>query len=103
MRAFYEKSLEEIITILQNQKQEIKQKYAVNIIGVFGSYSRNEATSFSDIDIYVELERPIGLKFYTLWNELEEKLSCKVDLITKEAALQKPSLYSNIMKDLKYV
>lgn len=53
---------------------------------LFGSYSRNEATENSDVDILVELDhsRPIGMKFFAYQIELEELLKMKVDLVSSE-------------------
>jgi predicted nucleotidyltransferase len=53
-------SAHEIQTILRECLSEIREKYGVTSIGVFGSYARGEATQTSDIDIIVELGRPIG-------------------------------------------
>ena len=51
---------------------------------LFGSYSRGEQTKDSDVDILVLLDksRPIGLKFFGMWNALEELLGRKVDLVS---------------------
>ena len=51
---------------------------------IFGSYSRGEKTKDSDVDILVLLDksRPIGLKFFGMWNDLEELLGRKVDLVS---------------------
>lgn len=53
---------------------------------VFGSYSRDEADENSDIDILVELDhtRPIGMKFFSYKEELEQILQKKVDLVSYE-------------------
>lgn len=53
---------------------------------VFGSYSRDEADENSDIDILVELDHttPIGMKFFTYKDELEQILKKKVDLVSYE-------------------
>jgi predicted nucleotidyltransferase len=53
---------------------------------LFGSYARNEADSKSDIDIMVELDynKPIGMKFFTYHEELEELLQKKVDLVSTD-------------------
>ncbi|MFI5133143.1 MAG: nucleotidyltransferase family protein [Chitinophagales bacterium] len=53
---------------------------------LFGSYARNEADDKSDIDILVELDhtRPIGMKFFTYHDELEELLQKKVDLVSTD-------------------
>jgi predicted nucleotidyltransferase len=53
---------------------------------VFGSYSRDEADEDSDIDILVELDhtKPIGMKFFSYQDELEQILKKKVDLVSYE-------------------
>ena len=56
---------------------------------LFGSFSRNEQTPDSDVDIIVLLDksRPIGLKFFGMWNDLEELLGRKVDLVSEGTLL----------------
>lgn len=49
------KSFKEIRAVLLEHKQELKEKYGVSNIGIFGSYVRNENRKSSDIDILVEL------------------------------------------------
>lgn len=50
---------------------------------LFGSFARGEQTPLSDVDILVVLDRtkPIGLKFFGMWNDLEDLLDRKVDLV----------------------
>ena len=52
---------------------------------MFGSFSDNKQDDESDIDILVELDKPIGWKFFTLEKYLEDTFGRKVDLITKKA------------------
>ncbi|MFM9944367.1 MAG: nucleotidyltransferase family protein [Bacteroidia bacterium] len=54
---------------------------------LFGSYTRNEADSDSDVDILVELDysKHIGLGFATMQLELEKSLKKKVDLVSSNA------------------
>ena len=51
---------------------------------LFGSFSRVEETQDSDVDIIVALDKskPIGLKFFGMWSDLEELLGRKVDLVS---------------------
>jgi predicted nucleotidyltransferase len=44
----------EIISFLKSHKNEFKEKFGVEKIGLFGSYARNEANENSDIDIVIE-------------------------------------------------
>lgn len=68
---------------------ELKQKYPIQTLSLFGSYSRDEHNSDSDIDILVEFSRPIGIEFVDLADELEELLDTKVDLVSKQGVKQK--------------
>lgn len=96
------KTLHEIKKILAEHKEEIRKKYGVIILGIFGSYARDEQSKRSDIDILVEIERPIGLKFFELWDNIEAILGVKVDLLTVKAVKQKPLLWESIKEDLIY-
>ncbi len=55
---------------------------------LFGS-SRGEETKDSDVDIMVSLDKskPIGLKFFGMWSDLEELLGRKVDLVSEGTLL----------------
>lgn len=92
---------EEIIAILRDNKCDI-EKYGVDRIGLFGSYSRNEQSADSDIDVLVRFKKEgktfdnyMGLKFY-----LEDLLGKKVDLIIAENI--KIELKDEILGSAKY-
>jgi predicted nucleotidyltransferase len=70
-------------------------------MGIFGSFARNEQSDTSDIDILVEFDKPIGLKFVDLANELEMILNNKVDLVSKNGV--RPKLMKYILQDIQYV
>jgi len=95
------KNLEQISNIISKNKEDLKKKYKVSRIGIFGSFSRNEATKESDVDILVEFSEPIGLDFVLLAEELELLLGNKVDLVSSKAV--KPRLKKYIEEDLIYV
>ena len=50
------KSLDEIKKILKKHEKELKEKYGIKEIGIFGSYLRGEAKEESDLDILVEFK-----------------------------------------------
>ena len=54
---------------------------------LFGSFARGEETPLSDVDILVVLDpsQPIGLKFFGMWNDLEQLLDRSVDLVTESS------------------
>ncbi|MGQ9705623.1 MAG: nucleotidyltransferase family protein [bacterium] len=78
------KTLSEIKNILVENKEELKKKYNIKEIGIFGSLVRGEQNKRSDIDILVEFyEVPDLLKFIEIERYLEKLLGKKVDLIEK--------------------
>jgi len=95
--------VKDIKGFLEKHKEEIRKKYGVVILGIFGSYARGEQNELSDIDILVELKKPVGLKFFELWDELEKLLGVKVDLLTIKAVKQKPELWKSVKEDVVYV
>ena len=70
---------ETILTFLRTHKDELRQKYGVRRIGLFGSYARDEATSQSDIDIVVDMPSSFTA-FFGLQSYLEEHLEKSIDL-----------------------
>ncbi|MFN3756691.1 MAG: nucleotidyltransferase family protein [Flavobacterium sp.] len=82
-------------------KPILYKDYAVKEIGLFGSYSDNSNTEESDIDILVELEKPIGWKFFTLELFLEHVFNKKIDLVTKNAL--KEQIKDQILKQVHFV
>jgi predicted nucleotidyltransferase len=97
------RTLEEIKRIIAEHKEEIRQKYGIVILGVFGSYARGEQKETSDVDILVELERPVGLEFYEFWDYIEDLLGTKADVLTLTALRQKTQLWEKIKGDIVYV
>jgi len=94
--------LEEIQEVLRQKKPILRERFGVFEIGIFGSYVRGEEKDTSDLDILVELERPVGLiKFVGLQNYLSDELGEKVDLVTKSAL--KPRIKKNILSEVVYV
>lgn len=94
--------LEEIQEILRQKKPILRERFRVKEIGIFGSFVRGEEKDSSDLDILVELERPVGLiKFVGLQNYLSDELGEKVDLVTKSAL--KPRIKKNILSEVVYI
>jgi predicted nucleotidyltransferase len=52
-------------------------------VRVFGSHARDKATSESDVDLIVDLSRPLGLEFFTIQNELSERPGLHVEMFTE--------------------
>ncbi len=90
----------QILSKLQELKPTLYQDFAVKKIGLFGSFSDNTYTAESDIDLLVELEKPIGWKFFSLELYLEKIFKRKIDLVTKNAL--KEQIKDNILNQVRY-
>ncbi|UCE17575.1 MAG: nucleotidyltransferase family protein [Gemmatimonadota bacterium] len=90
---------EKILRKLDALKPELKARFNVREIGLFGSFVREEEMETSDIDILVEFEKPIGFfKFMELEEYLELQLKRKVDLVSKKAL--KPFIGQYILEEV---
>lgn len=92
-----------IINKLKKHLPEIKKKFMVKEIGVFGSCVRRKLKKKSDIDILVEFEKGgetfdnyMNLKFF-----LEDIFHKKVDLVIKNSL--KEEIKDNILSEVRYV
>lgn len=95
------KNLKEITATIESLKPQLQERFGVETIGVFGSYTRGEQTKKSDVDILVtfwEDDYPGLFKFMELEEFLSEKLDVKVDLVSKKAL--KPYIGKRILEEV---
>jgi len=96
------KTLQEIKNTLAERKEELRQKYGVKVIGIFGSFVRGEQRKRSDIDVLVEFEEsPSLFEFMDLEEYLGKLLEVRVDLVSKRAL--KPRIGEHILKEVVYL
>jgi predicted nucleotidyltransferase len=91
----------DILSKLKELKPTLYKDYSVREIGLFGSFSDENYTEDSDIDLLIELEKPIGWKFFSLEIYLEKIFDRKIDLVTKNA-LKEP-IRESILQQVNYV
>ena len=95
------KNIEDIMKVIQLHKEDLRREYGVTEIGIFGSYIRGEQNDNSDVDILIELEKPIGfVRFMQLVKNISDLLGIKVDLVTKKAL--KPFIGRKILQEVQY-
>lgn len=96
------KALEEIKEILEGHKLDLKARFKVKDLGIFGSYVRGNQKKRSDLDLLVEFEEvPSLFKFIELEDYLNEILGVKVDLVRKKALREE--LKDSILKETVYI
>lgn len=94
-------TLSDILEVLRRERARLFAKYGLKSMAVFGSATRDDFRPDSDVDIMVEFERPIGMEFFDLQEELRRIISREVDLVMRTAV--KPHYMEFIQKDLTYV
>jgi len=73
---------EVILGRLRESYPQLADRFGVLRIGLFGSFARETAQESSDVDLIVEFQRPIGLKFMEMVEYLERLLGRRVDALT---------------------
>lgn len=98
-----------VLQMLRKRLPDLYERYGVRRIALYGSFARDAQGAKSDVDLLVELSRPLGFEFVGLAEYLEGILGRKVDLATFETfrrSRQDPRrrhITENIEKDLAYV
>jgi predicted nucleotidyltransferase len=88
-----------VIRAIRNENPTLRERFGVKSISLFGSVSRNEATTTSDVDLLVEFSRPTGyFGLFALQDYLVHILGCPVDIGTP--ASLKPRIRKQVMGDL---
>lgn len=96
------KSLDEIIEVLSKSKKGLFEHYKIRELGIFGSLTRGEERTRSDIDMLVAFDEiPDLLTFIELERQLRKFLGKKVDLVRKEAL--RPVIRERILKEVRYI
>lgn len=75
---------DEVLAKLRELKPWLESQ-GIGRVRLFGSYARDEAGPESDIDLIVELTRPLGLDYFRIEEELSAKLGARVEMTTTEA------------------
>jgi predicted nucleotidyltransferase len=79
------RTLDDIMSQLRAMQPDLKRRYPIREMGVFGSYARGEQREDSDLDLLVELGDGITLIDYVgLQLELSDALGLKVDMANKK-------------------
>lgn len=90
-----------ILQKLRAIKPVLNQKYGVSELALFGSYSRDEQTSESDVDIMVDFDKPVGIEFFDVVYLLKDLFeSAEVQIVSKKAIKEK--YYNRLKEDLLY-
>ena len=91
---------DDILRLLRTHRPAL-ERLGVTSIAIFGSTARDEARPKSDVDILVEIRRPMGLfEFIGIKEDLEQLLGRPVDLTTPDGL--HPALRDQILEEAVY-
>ena len=96
-------SLDDVLISLKNIQTELKDKYYIEKLSIYGSYSRNEASEYSDLDLFVSLSSEIVLSKYdkrALVEYLRNKLNLPVDVFLKHEIGEKKRITPDMFDSL---
>lgn len=89
---------DKIIEQLNAHKDELRLRFSVQSVALFGSVARGDERADSDVDMIVTFEQTPGiLAFIELKQYLEALLDRRVDLVTADAL--KRQLRDQILKE----
>jgi predicted nucleotidyltransferase len=92
----------ELLDILSSMKNELRHKFGIEQIALFGSYARGEANEDSDVDIaIIKIHKKDFLKRLQAKEFLEKKLNKKVDIGYLDS--MRTFIKNRIQQDLIYV
>lgn len=89
---------DDVLTILRTALPDLRERWPIRALAVFGSVARREAGPTSDLDILVEFDEPIGLSAFLA---LEERLTMlagrRVELVSRAAL--KPHIGGHVLRE----
>ena len=85
---------EKALDILAAHRQELRERFGVKSLRLFGSVARDEASEQSDVDVVVDFdETPSLFGFLRLQGYLQGLLGTKVDLVTETGLKERARLF----------
>ena len=94
-----------IVDLLRGVFPALADSYGVRRIALFGSFAKGTPRPESDVDLLVELDRPLGFRFVEMADFLEETLGRKVDILTPDGLsdIRLPHISKTISETIEYV
>jgi uncharacterized protein len=77
------RDVDEIKDAVRGMLSDLKARWPVSYVGVFGSWARREQGEGSGLDLLVDFDRPVGFELVAFKDELERRLGLPVDLVMR--------------------
>lgn len=96
-------SQKDVIDSLLKIRSTLENKFNISALSIYGSYSRNEATEYSDLDLFISLNETVNIEKYDkkqLSNYLKEQVHLPVDILIKQEINIRKRIVSDMFDDL---
>ena len=91
-----------VLKVLGDHRRELRERFGVASLDLFGSVARGESHGASDVDLLVEFSRPTGyFGLFALQDYLEQLLGCSVDVGTRDSL--KPRIRERVLPECCHV
>ncbi|MBF0338447.1 MAG: nucleotidyltransferase family protein [Nitrospirae bacterium] len=91
--------IDRIKQTLNEHQEELRERFGITGIGIFGSFARGEQTPDSDLDVLVSMDKSVSLlEWAGAVNYLSGLLGIKVDVVPVEDI--RPELKQAIMEEV---
>lgn len=94
-------TLDDIKAALRRLLPELRQRYPIASVAVFGSWTHGEAGPKRDLDLLATFDGPIGWEIVTLEDELSVRLGLPVELVL-DASLR-PHIGAAVRREMQPV
>lgn len=88
----------DVLAALRRAKPDLVRRFGVRRMALFGSYARGDQRTNSDVDVVVEVDPSIGLRFVDLADSIESAVGVQTEVVSRRAI--KPRHWAVIEKEL---
>jgi predicted nucleotidyltransferase len=76
-------SRQDVLQTLQRESRYLQEQHGVARIALYGSLAQDTATETRNVDLLVELSRPLGFEFVALAEQIEN-ISGRIEAILRQ-------------------
>jgi predicted nucleotidyltransferase len=92
------RTTQDVLAVLRAARPQLASEFGITRLALFGSYARGDQREDSDVDVLVEVDPSIGMRFVDLAERIEALLGVRSDVVSRRAIA--PRYWSRIERDL---
>jgi predicted nucleotidyltransferase len=92
------RTTQDVLAVLRAARPQLASEFGITRLALFGSYARGDQREDSDVDVLVEVDPSIGMRFVDLAERIEALLGVRSDVVSGRAIA--PRDWARIERDL---